>query len=168
VNLDEFATELEARLEKMHSRRWWPNYVARRWWGKVRRFVGGVRTFPCRLTQRYRKGYNYSDLWNFDHYLAGVLAKAFNELADIAHGYPPDILYPNVSPWNDLNEAESNASFDKWKETLREIAAGFQAYNDFDDAEIAPQDYREEFDKIWDQVKNSCRLMGEHFPGFWD
>ena len=149
--------ELFAHLEERRKRpinRYWrqPMY-------QVKRKLLRVRTWPRRAYQRHTKGYDYEALWNMDEYLADLLARMFNDLAETNHGYPATMTYA------------------EWTSTLNEIAAGFEAYVDWEDKwrsteEVSDNEafhrYNEKFDEAFKRVQFSLTLMREHWPSFWD
>ena len=43
-----------------------------------------------RFLERGRKGYCYEDLWSFNNFLSGLIARALREFKVNCHGYPGD------------------------------------------------------------------------------
>ncbi len=151
---EEFFEHLKKRNKK-------PLVRLRRGWYRFTAFVVKIRTWPRRSFQTYRKGYNYESLWSFDLYLAKLLADAFNELADMAHGFPATL---NKGDFYSPSGKESAAAFEEWKSILREISAGFKRYTQEEDYD----NYQKDTDERQAAVKNSLELMTEWYPHFWD
>jgi len=152
---------LDEMFENLNRNRNKPKRIIRRNWTRVTRFGRKIRTWPRRSIEMHKKGFNYESLWSFDLYLAKLLADAFNELADTAHGFPAHL---NKGDYFNPSGEESDAAFEEWKEILREISAGFKRYIQEEDYDNYEQDHLERGVAI----KNSLKLMTEWYPHFWD
>lgn len=74
--------------------------TSRRYWGHL---LTNLTAYPRCWAQRARRGYSYADVWNFDSYLAQVVAGGLRGLAESGHAmpsvgssyYPPDVDWGN-------------------------------------------------------------------------
>ena len=102
--------------------------------------------------ERSKKGYAYSDLWNFDHYLSHLCEQAFIQLRDQAHGWPGDPL-----------------TFEEWLDILTTISDGFKAKRVQDDLLLKS---REEYDRQYDELQakweEGMALFTTWYGAFWD
>lgn len=83
-------------------------------------------------------GWAPSDIWSFDHYIAGVIAGSIRRIAEFP-GYKGE-------------------SQEEWHATLNKMAKGFEAYN-------APDAFHSE--KAYKRVRKSLKLFRKHFGGLW-
>jgi hypothetical protein len=160
VSFDELWAELEAsRLTKRYR-----FYIRPRNW--VRRQLGRPKDACYQIKwfiQRGRRGYSDYDLWSFDHYIAGVLAKAARELALISHGHPRASCScpPNVASSHPLmRHVDQCDGMERWKEVLAEMAAGFEEY-----AGNIPGTVPYGRNPT---LNRSMNLFKQHFEALWD
>lgn len=103
-------------------RRW---IMPSEWRYRWRRFVG--------LFQRAWMGYASHDVWGFDHYLAGVMAKGLRDLAGQAHGCPHEFAVKYNPPDDGTPEAkywpgDANRGTRDWQSWLYDKADWFEWY----------------------------------------
>ena len=115
----------------------------RKWNRKI-----GPRGFKLR-SQRVKKGYNYEDVWDFDHYLSGVIASGVKELHDMAHGWPGEPM-----------------TFEEWQEILKKI---YTAYDRHARTWSDPWDtWREEDEFLQGEFKEAQELFTKYYLHLWD
>ncbi|GGR51627.1 hypothetical protein [Streptomyces roseolus] len=122
-----------AREHPWHSRlRGW-RYRAQRCWVRLKRE-------PRHRWERARRGFSRMDVWGFDHYIAGVIAAACDQLR-AGHSHP-----------NDMTAEE-------WETFLEGIAVELRRYADSDnflDADAhaagvaAMHRFADRFSDMWD------------------
>ncbi len=95
--------------------------------------------------QRGTRGYADYDVWNFDHYLAGVIAGGVQKLRDTSIGYP-------CAFGEDSEEAQR-----KYNEALDEIVRGFKLWAEDDD-----------YNETEDKLNKSLEVFSKWFVTLWD
>lgn len=135
-------------------------------WGKIRRLRHRLAPKELRRKvrwgiQRWRRGYSDCDVWNFDHYLAGVIPPAMRQLSRELHGVPGTI----AMQFDATTHAERmDLATAEWRRILEAVAVGFEAWAALDE-EHATGERREELTRRWE---TGSALLIEHFGGFWD
>lgn len=118
-----------------------PLHVRFKWWWDR---VGRVPRRQRALVQRARRGWAEQDVWQLDRYLAGVMAGAVRHLAATGHGAPHDL------------------EDDEWRQTLDEIAGGFE---DYSHAAETSDHYDEQ---TLAKLRRSLDLMSQYWTDLWD
>lgn len=107
-----------------------------------------------KFTQRGKRGFADSDLWNLDSYILSWLPEALNQLAETTHSYPGRI---------NLGKEDEDITYTQWTTLLNEIAAQFEEMRvKLDSLGSLPEkeDY-EEFYANWNK-------LGRVFFSLWD
>lgn len=108
------------------------NWSPKFWISNIRQFFRNIKY----AWQRATKGYSDPDVWEFDNFLAHVIAGGLNELSNCTHGFPCSLLVDNTE-----NEEEK---FKKWQEILREISNDMLEYINIEDMDV-PEDCTDTF-----------------------
>jgi hypothetical protein len=66
--------------------------------------------------QRVRRGWDDSNTWDLDHYLAKIISETTLHLKDHTHSFPGEGM-----------------TFEEWQDMLQQISDAFKDYNDYDD-----------------------------------
>ena len=74
------------------------------WWKNIKIFFSSFREAYQRIT----RGFSYCDVWDFDTYLAELMAQGLNVLADDGWGYPGDEEFPTKESWEEYLHDVSN------------------------------------------------------------
>lgn len=133
--LDDFMAE----AEKWHRDHPWRS----RWNGLKHRTGKAWRWLqrePRHRYERARYGVSYMDAWDFDHYIARVVARGCEQIA-AGHGYPA-----GMTP-------------DEWETYLGEIAADLYAYAD-------PDNFLD--DEVHAVGVAAMRRFVDRFADMWD
>lgn len=104
----------------------------------IRRQLTKIADIPSEIKwfwQRGRRGYSDRDVWGFDHYLTQVIIGGTAQLAENAHGCPPELFeckYSNEEQpdCSTCTGGESNScpACHKWQTVLMDISNGFANY----------------------------------------
>ena len=108
--------------------------------------------------QRGRRGWAVEDTWNFDHYLAKVIAEGVEYLREHNHGYQTsdDHWQKTVgSPLHYVKHDPCNCE-EWWNEQLTLIANGFREWAE------------DEVGDTQERLKETLKLFSEYFTGLWD
>ncbi len=120
------------------------------WWWKISGWWRNSRPRPIKslkwISQRINRGYSDKDWWDFDQYLAGIIASACKKFRQNGMGYPSELT----------NE--------EWNEILAKIEWGFLQYTTILDSTSTI----EEEEKIIEEMKQSGELLIKWLPGMWD
>ena len=121
-------------------------YCHLRW--KVQK-VGRLKRLPKIHWQKYRKGYSYEDIWDFDHFLSRIIADGVKELHDILHGWPGEPM-----------------TFEEWQEILKKI---YTAYDRHARTWTDPWDTWQEEEKFLNgEFKEAQELFTKYYFHLWD
>lgn len=96
--------------------------------------------------ERIKYGYSVFDWWNFDSYIAGVIAQGCERFARDGMGYPPDM------------------SSQEWKELCLSIAGPLSRWACEDRWKLDGPDT----EKLYLEAKAALHLFADHFGAFWD
>ena len=162
---DEAATVFKKKKPKnvMKTVGFW-NWAFSKWttwhgfWNNIRQ----LWYLPKRIYQRMRYGVCYADVWNFDAYIAEVLANGARHLKEYACGYPG------------YGEADTP---EKWDDILEDLAKTAEDYvsepwdNDWDinipDSERKVT-IEETIQKQRDNYNHLMELLNKWFGHLWD
>jgi hypothetical protein len=97
--------------------------------------------------QRVKYGYSEFDWWNFDSYIAGVIAHACERFANESHGYPGDM------------------TAQQWKELCLSISTPLALWASRDRWKLSAKD---EYEVLYPQVVEAMHKFADHFGSFWD
>ena len=104
--------------------------------------------------ERYRKGYNYEDLWSFDGWLSKTIARGLREFRQNCHGYP-----------NDIDD------FAEWLKILDEMVECFEEQSRDIDSNIEG-DFMERWNRRQENHKQKLHrgleLLGRYYYDLWD
>jgi len=136
---------MNAIKEKIINAYWW---CIRTWKYKICYIHREVYWF----FQRGFRGYSDYDVWDFDHYLAGVIGKGLKHLAKDGIGYPCKDEFPTLESWHKV---------------LNELSAEFLKYHreyesEADDLDEYYKWYLEKF------KKEILPKFIEHIGNYWD
>ena len=116
-----------------------------------------IKRIPLKIKwafQRMRRGYSDQDAWSFDYYFAKMMSDVLGKHITNANSYPTN--------FNNLED---------WKNVLRKMRYGFDMYVYSEDGlwmqeltEEAVSDILRNTDVA---VKESLKLLSEHFGGLW-
>lgn len=137
--MSKLATFLEEEILWRVQRRWNSFDMKRR----------GIRWF----IQRGRRGYSDADLWSFDWYLRGILAKGLKQFAKNPLGWPAQ------------GEAKE---YKDWKKVLNKMADGFQAVIDFEEEGWKKDKYFKKRKAAYKKQNESLKLLTKWFNDLWD
>jgi hypothetical protein len=84
------------------------------------------RRWAKKWTQRARRGYSTEDTFDFDSYLARVIAGGVTEIRETLHGYPPEL--GQIGETFDPNNMDDERGVAEWKAILDKIIHGFTIY----------------------------------------
>jgi len=117
---------------------------------------------------RCKYGYSYRDLWSFDDYLCDIIPPALRQLAKKSCGCSQEL-------WD---EKRVNDECHKWKETLEEMAQGFEAAQDITSLnffKFVKEDgyYSREIDEkkrrlLTKKYDRGMHLFNKYFLNLWD
>lgn len=99
------------------------------------------------LRMRAKRGYGDKDWWNFNYYIAGVIASAAEKYKNDSHGFPPVEVN---------GEFNAEVGEKQWAEKMDIISEGFRHYveNDFElskaKVDAALETFKEVFYDLWD------------------
>lgn len=96
--------------------------------------------------QRVKYGYSEVDWWNFDSYIAGVIAHACEKFVKDGHGYP----------WG--------RTMEEWHKLCTDIARPLALWASPDRWEISYDDQVE----LYKQVQEALHKFADNFGTFWD
>ena len=94
---------------------------------------------PLRFYRRGRYGWDYSDTWSLDMYLARVIAPALRHMAAVGHGVPGPFMARTVGFDAETGEGGDVAvAADLWHAWLLDKAAWFEWYER--DMDLPPEE----------------------------
>ena len=106
-----------------------------------------------RWLERARKGYCYSDLWSFDHWLSKTIARGLREFKEITYTYPNDI-----DDWEEWMKI-----LDEMIECFAEQARGIDNLDgDFMERYKRRQENRKA------KLHRGLELLGKYYYDLWD
>ena len=123
--------------------------------------------------QRGKRGWADNDVWSFDSYLCDFISKAVRQLSMTVHGCPPELH----------DSSKTNDECWKWRETLEEIAQGFESGKELIEGkhgrmvkkavggqevytwEISPPEHFAQLTKKFDR---GMELFHQYFFNLWD
>jgi len=117
-------------------------YTPYRIWDRITDWYISIVSF----FQRGKRGYAYSDVWDFDSYLAKVLYGGLSELKEKTKAIS---IHPN------------EVSYEEWLSILDEMIEGFKARVECEDFE---QYINNDVDK---KLKRSLELLSKYFNNLW-
>jgi hypothetical protein len=123
---------------------------------------------PRYFIQRALQGWSDADVGNLDCYLARVMSGGLNRLADVTHGYV--LGNDDIRTLAEDDEPDSVEQMKRWREILREMAAGFHGHSTWEDG-VDYHDYKAydlAFTRMKAKRKKSLRLLETYFDGLWD
>lgn len=123
--------------------------------------------------QRGWRGWADHDTWGTDHHLARVTAGMLRHMAEIAHGFPMDIL--EIAGVDNETEAGHEYGIQIWKKWLTDKAEWFEWYAE-DDLGFWPEMTEEERMTALNLYEKKCdHFRGmvlpdfyKHFETLWD
>lgn len=104
---------------------WWEKYIENSWYVFSEKVHDLLSDRPRKLKwflQRGKNGYSQADLWGFDWYLSGLIARALEDFVENKMGFPGNERFP---------------THESWIKFLKKKAKAFKAYHEFDDWELA-------------------------------
>jgi hypothetical protein len=127
---------------------WWLRYGIWRWLSDRPR---KIKSF----FQRGRRGWADEDTWDFDNYLAQVIAEGITHLKSYQH------ILPTYKPGL---ESEQDAQ-KRWNDILNQIVVAFKYAKLYTEAEISPKEWEEKYKVDYDKGMD---LFKEYFFALWD
>ena len=120
-------------------------------WHRIKYYFIDLKRNIMGFFHRGKHGYAKHDLWNFDHYLAGMLGKGIKELAEKSNGWPA--------------QYKEFPTFEDYQNMLLKMASGFTNYheNTFEN-----YDNEEEDQRMRDNLSESLELFKKYFGTLWD
>lgn len=118
--------------------------------------------YPKWWYQRARRGFSDRDMWNADHYLAGIFAGVLQWYIDKGMGVPMAYISEDDPYGEDVNAMafRRDADYSKHIAVFNEYLNNGLAYN---------KDWQEEFGGVLDEdIKASVQWLSEHFTELWD
>ena len=112
--------------------------------------------------QRARRGFSDYDMWNADHYLAGVFAGVLQWYIDKGMGIPTKYASEDDPYCEDLDAMtfRRDAEYSKHIIVFNEYLNNGLAYN---------EEWQKEFGGVLDKdIKASLQWLSEHFTELWD
>ncbi len=110
-----------------------------------------------RWTERARKGWSVEDTFDFDGYMAKVIAGGVQEIRNSLHGCPPQLAPDDDSDVEKGTEA--------WGVILDEIVEGFELYWREGGYQLETDDTAKE---INEKIEHSRDLFRAWMPHLWD
>lgn len=103
--------------------------------------------------ERGRKGYCYEDLWSFDNWLSGTIARGLREFKEICHSYPNDI-----DDW------------DEWMKILDEMIECFEEQARIIDNYSGNfmEQWRARQEKKREKLHRGLELLEKYYYDLWD
>jgi hypothetical protein len=139
------------------------------WFRKIEWFIDGVWSNLMARSQRFRRGYSETDVWNIDCWFVGTLVPMMEHWIEDGMGYPDEDI--GESGW-DLIRGEMLEGFklykqcyvdggipipeDEW-ETMEMFGEEMVVSNRM---ELTPEEYL--------KFKRSLYLFMKHFNNLWD
>lgn len=138
MNFDEFMADLDKPIPWYED---WFNAVVYRLPYRIKCAWDNIFVF----IERGQNGYAKSDVWNLYNYLAEVISKSTEALANESHGYPP-----------------SCKDIEEWREILRTISSVFARVKELEKSGNNPN--------CEDQMKinEALGLLGKYWFYLWD
>jgi len=106
-----------------------------------------------RFWERGRKGYCYEDIWSFDYWLSGTIARGLKEFKSGCHSYP-----------NDLDD------WDKWMARLDEMIDCFEEQTrnieNREGVDAEKWHKRREYQK--QKLHRGLELLEKYYYDLWD
>lgn len=98
-----------------------------RWTRKL--YAWSPRRHGKKWKQRAQRGWSLEDTFDFDGYLARVIAGGVAEIRHNLHGYPPELGAP-AGNWsgNPMEELDDEQGMAAWGSILDKIVEGFTIY----------------------------------------
>ena len=118
--------------------------------------------YPKWWYQRITRGFSDQDMWNADHYLAGVFAGVLQWYIDKGMGVPMAYISEDDPYGEDVNAMafRRDADYSKHITIFREYLNNGLAYN---------KDWQKEFGGVLDEdIKAALQWFSEHFTELWD
>lgn len=118
--------------------------------------------YPKWWYQRARRGFSDRDMWNADHYLAGVFAGVLQWYIDKGMGVSMAYISEDDPYGEDVDAMvfRRDADYSKHIAIFREYLNNGPAYN---------KEWQEEFGGVLDEdIKASVQWFAEHFTELWD
>jgi hypothetical protein len=128
-------------------------WLSRRCWNKYH-----IPPNPKYFYQRLTRGWCDADVWNFDGYLARVIAGGCRRLRDTTYGYPMEVYNRKGKL---VGEGDEDAA---WRTMLARIIDGMELF----EAEVNEDIPREHWESHKKRKLDALLLLAYNFEGLWD
>jgi hypothetical protein len=118
----------------------------------------GIPPKPKYLWQRMTRGWSDADVWNFDGYLARVIAGGCRRLRDTTYGYPMEVYNRKGKL---VGEGDQDAA---WRTMLARIIDGMELF----EVEVNEDIPREHWESHKKRKLDALLLLAYNFEGLWD
>lgn len=119
--------------------------------------------------ERVDQGFSRFDMWNFDNYIAWVIANAMTHLRDEGHGLfmYDDFDYTAI---NDKSKEQHEEAKERTRNDYNVMIDGFTSWVEFSENNhgVTPGEYKENFKVAEDKLNAALDMFKKHFMALWD
>ena len=168
-DVKEFKKQFEKQRKAKHEMQHVPvGYFEKRWYIPRNMWINIKQAFYCieRWYERARYGVCHKDVWNFDAYLADVIANGCRYLKNKAYGYPGCPGAETPEEWNEVLEHLIKYAEDYSKEPWydEELPDNF--------LDLPKEELKKRYDRIYALETGNrvafLKLLSKWFGSLWD